>query len=592
MLPKMRKIIVAIMLLVTTNILQSQNQLIIPDTLSGSLVDLELTLQNGTHQFYNGINTITMGANGGILGPTLVLNQGDSVNIKVNNQLADTTTIHWHGMHVSAANDGGPHTTIAPSTTWNPSYRVLDKAGTYWYHPHLHKKTNYHVTMGIAGFIIVRDPEEAVLDLPRKYGVDDFPIVIQTKNFDANKQIVFPSNTDSVIMANATVNAVLNVPAQVVRLRLLNGSTQRVLNIGLSSSKEFYQIGSDGGLLANSLMLNRVRLASGERAEILVDFYDLQGQTVQLMSYASEFPNGIYGATYPGMGPGQVLNGYNPNPLNGNDFNIMQFNVVAPTADPVTTIPTTLVTVAPIPEGESDITRNLTLSPVSMGTNVLNGDFLINNQTFDMDVINYTVPFNNTEIWSITNQSPIGHPFHIHDVQFYILDRNGNPPPLNEQGRKDVVYVRSQETVRFITKFEDFSNDPVPYMYHCHMLTHEDDGMMGQFIVVDSSKVSIGDELITTIPESISIDSVYPNPFNPGTTIKYGINNTGLVDISIYDIGGRLINNLTNIHQQAGQYSVKWNGTDMSGSSVPAGIYISKVSLGNESKSVKLMLLK
>ncbi|MBK8372344.1 MAG: multicopper oxidase domain-containing protein [Saprospiraceae bacterium] len=103
----------------------------------------------------------------------------------------------------------------------------------------------------------------------------------------------------------------------------------------------------------------------------------------------------------------------------------------------------------------------------------------------DMDVINYEIPLNNIEIWELRNQSAISHPFHIHDIQFNILSRNGQTPPPNEQGLKDVVLVRPGETVRFITKFETFSNPHVPYMFHCHLLPHEDGGMMGQFIVTD-----------------------------------------------------------------------------------------------------------
>ncbi|MCA9735060.1 multicopper oxidase domain-containing protein, partial [candidate division KSB1 bacterium] len=463
----------------TLTFANAQNQITIPDTLNGTVFNLNL--QNGTYQFYAGQNTQTMGVNGAILGPTLIVNKGDFIDITVNNHLEDTTTIHWHGMHVSAANDGGPHTTIAPGASWNPRFTVLDKAGTYWYHPHLHEKTNLHVSKGIAGFIIVRDSEEAALELPRTYGVDDFPLVIQTKTFDANKKIVVPSNADTVLIVNATIDAALNVPAQVVRLRLLNGSSQRNFNIGLSDNRTFYQIGSDGGLLSVPNAVERLRLTPGERAEILLDFSNMQGQTLSLMSYAAEFANGIYGATNPGMGMMMSLNNYNPNPMNGTNFPIMQFIVTEKIANAITEIPTTLATVSPIPESAAVITRNLSLTAASMGPNSLNGKFLINNASFDMDVINYTIPLDNVEIWSITNLSPIAHPFHIHDVQFFILDRNGRAPVAAEQGRKDVVLIHPMETVRFITKFADFADDPVPYMYHCHMLTHEDDGMMGQF---------------------------------------------------------------------------------------------------------------
>ena len=510
---------------------QAQNAMLIPDTLSGS--NITLNLQNGTYQFYNGVNTTTMGVNGNILGPTLLLNKGQQINITVNNNIADTTTIHWHGMHVSSVNDGGPHTIILPGGSWHPAFQVMDRAGTYWYHPHLHRKTNEHVSKGIAGFVLVRDSDEAALVLPRKYGVDDFPVVIQTKTFTSSKQIVVPSNSDSVIMANATIDAYLDVPAQVIRLRLLNGSSQRVFKLGLSGNKTFSMIASDGGLLSAPVSLTRLQLAPGERAEILIDLSNMQGQSVYLKSYASELPNGIYGATNPGMMSGMVLNGYKPNPLNGADFNILKLNVVAATSNPVTSIPSSLVTVTPIPPSTSMITRNITFSPAQMGMNQLNGHFLINGVSFDMNVINYTIPLNNIEIWSLKNNSAIAHPFHIHDVQFYILDRNGVAPPPEEQGRKDVVLVKPQETVRFIAVFEDFADDTVPYMYHCHMLTHEDQGMMGQFAV--SSTVGIH-----TASEQINVLDVFPNPSNGSVEIQSD-GNVEIQRIDVYTADGRLV---------------------------------------------------
>ncbi len=507
----------------------TQNPLLIPDTLSGTTINL--TLQTDTFRFFpNGPVTNTMGANGAILGPTLLLNQGDSVNFSVNNQLPDTTTIHWHGMHVSSPNDGGPHTIILPGNTWNPSFTIRDKAATYWYHPHLHKKTDWHVSKGIAGLILVRDNEEAQLNLPRTYGVDDIPLVIQTKVFDTTNQILARNNSDTVLMVNATRNPYVDVPAQVVRYRILNGSSQRVFNLGLSNNETFYQIASDGGLLSAPYQTTRLQLAPGERAEILINLTGRQGDTLFLMSYASEFPNGIYGAAAPGMNASMPLNGYNPNPLNGTDFTIIQFNVVAQTANPVTTIPATLATVTPLDANTANITRTLTFSPVSMGFNQLNGDFLINNATFDMNVINYTIPYNNVEIWELRNQSAIAHPFHIHDVQFYILDRNGTPPAPNEAGRKDVVLVKPQETVRFITQFETFANDSVPYMYHCHMLPHEDGGMMGQFVV--SKNVAVPEYAFD------GTYNLYPNPSRDNAVIT---TSDKIVSVQVYNSLGEQV---------------------------------------------------
>jgi bilirubin oxidase len=557
--------------LIATSVI-AQNPLMIPDTLTGN--SISLTLQNGTHQFYSGQNTTTMGANGSVLGPTLLLNQGDFVSFSVNNQLADSTTIHWHGLHVAPENDGGPHTVIPPSAIWNPSFTILDKAATYWYHPHLHSKTNLHVSKGIAGMLLVRDSDEAAILLPRKYGIDDFPLVIQTKDFDGAYEIVVPSNSDDVVMVNATLDPELHTPAQVVRFRLLNGSSQRVFNLGLGNGQQFYQIASDGGLLAAPIALTRLLIAPGERAEILIDFTGMNGQTVFLKSFASEFPSGIYGATIPGMAAMLTLTGYDPNPLNGSDYDVLQFTIEPATSSPVTSIPASLVTVTPIPEANANITRTLTFTPVTMGPGQLNDGFLINSAPFDMAVINETIPLNNTEIWELTNQSGISHPFHIHDVQFYILDRDGNNPPANEQGRKDVVLVRPQETVRFIAKFEDFSNNTVPYMYHCHMLVHEDGGMMGQFVVVDST--------LTAIEKNISSHeiSVFPNPSNGEITIQLDVNEP--IRLELVNLLGENVLNFE---------SVSFN-SQLTLSSLPEGVLLLSITTAEGCRITKKVIVR
>jgi bilirubin oxidase len=507
----------------------AQNPLAIPPTLSGNTINLNL--QEGTTNFFPGTPTQTYGANGDLLGPTLILDRYDTVTINVTNNLMDTTTIHWHGMHVAPENDGGPHIVIPPGTTWSPEMPILDWAATHWYHPHLHMHTNTHVQKGIAGMIIVRDADEAALTLPRTYGVDDIPLVIQSKAFDSNNQIIVESALDTALMVNGTLDPVASVPEQVVRFRVLNGSSERVYNLGLSNGQTFYQIASDGGLLSAPVSMTRLMLAPGERAEILVNFAGLLGQPIQLMSYGSELPSAIYGATQPGMGAGQIIPNYTSNPLNGNNFVVLDFDVIAATASPVTTIPTLLVTHTPYLEANASVTRALSFSPVNMGPTAIQGPFLINMMPFDMMMINQFVPFENTEIWTLTNNSPIAHPFHIHDVQFYILDINGALPPLNQRGRKDVILVPAGGgIVRFIAKFDDFYNDSIPYMYHCHMLTHEDAGMMGQFLVR-----SPGAGLEENGAEN---EMIYPNPAQDQLTIE---SNFDKETISVFDASGRMV---------------------------------------------------
>jgi bilirubin oxidase len=475
-----------------------QNPLFIPDTLSGA--QLNLTMQNGSFGFHSGKSSRTMGFNGNILGPTLLLRKHQNISINVKNNLGELTTVHWHGMHVAPKNDGGPHIIIDTGKTWSPSFEVLDHASTHWYHPHLHEKTHAQVQMGLAGLIIVRDSTEAALSLPRTYGVDDIPLILQTKAFDTNQEIITGTTAlDTALYVNATRNPFIELPAQVVRLRVLNGASERVFLLGLSDNREFYQIGSDGGLLKAPVKLTRLMLAPGERAELLVLLDGLSGNTVYLKNYGSEIPNAYYGAKQPGMGAGQVIPNYGSNPLNGADFNLVEMRVVAQKPGGTTSIPTSLVSYTPWAENSANTTRTLTFMSSVMGPGAINGPFMINNAHFDMNVINYRVPFNNTEIWELRNQTPIAHPFHIHNVHFCVLSVNGVAPAAPLQGRKDVVVVPGGNgVVRFIAKFTDFYDDSIPYMYHCHMLTHEDHGMMGQFIVEPPCK------LIQKSPESVN----------------------------------------------------------------------------------------
>jgi len=282
--------------------------------------------------------------------------------------------------------------------------------------------------------------------------------------------------------------------------------------------------------------MTRYRMAPGQRADILVDLSADMGTNIQLMNYGSELPNAVYGAAQPGMGAGATasLVGYTDNPLNGADFQLLDISVVAQTTSPVSVIPSTLATLTPLLEGAENITRDLTFTSATMGD--LSGPFFINGSTFDMGTINYTVPLDNIEIWTLTNGTPIAHPFHIHDVQFYILDINGAAPPAELQGLNDVVLVPGGNgVVRFIAQFSDFASDTVPFMYHCHMLTHEDMGMMGQFLVVDGTGV---DEIIS----NEVLFNVYPNPSVTGSFTIDLSEMKGIPEFyEIFSIEGKLI---------------------------------------------------
>lgn len=529
----MKKLIVSVLFFLNA-FLFSQTQLLIPDTLVGP--NFNLNMHKDSVQFFpTGKKSQTYAFNlFSYLGPTLIFNKGNNINISVNNQIGDTTTVHWHGIHLPSKWDGGPHTPILPSATWSPAFTVMDNAATYWYHPHLHMKTAEQAIKGAAGLIIVRDPIEAALTLPRKYGVDDFPLIVQCQQYDSQNQAMPLGMQDSTILVNGaranygyTVNA--NMPAQVVRMRILNASGERAFNFGFSGNKSFHQIASDGGLLNTPYSTTRVRLAPGERAEILLNLSGMNGQTLYLMSYASELAMGIQG------GPTMPMPPWAPpmdSPLNGVDFNIMQITVVPQTSNPVTTIPSTLTTNTPYSVSSANVTRTIRFTADS--AMVMDGPFYFNDSTFNMMRIDYQIPINNVEIWKLVNETMVAHPFHIHDVQFYLFDRNSSTPGPEELGRKDVVLVPSGDSVMFITKFEDFADTIIPFMYHCHILMHEDDGMMGQFVVRPNlaSVNELGNDLSGFI--------VFPNPADSYVTIK--ISQTYFnpqLKITVTDILGR-----------------------------------------------------
>ncbi len=546
----------------------TQTQLVIPDTLIGPNYTLNMH-EDSVQFFQSGKNSHTYAFNQyKYLGPTLIFEKGANININVNNQLKDTTTVHWHGIHLPAMWDGGPHTPILPNSSWNPHFTVMDHAATYWYHPHMHMKTAEQAIKGAAGLIIVRDPIEAALVIPRKYGIDDFPLIIQSQQYDMNNQAMPLGMQDSTILVNGSranngYSVFANCPAQIVRFRMLNASGERAFNFGFSGNKQFHQIGTDGGLLNTPYTTTRLRLAPGERAEILLDLTGMNGQAIQLMSYASELPMGVQGGPTMPMPPGSAPM---DSPLNGLDYNIMQINVIPQTNNPITTIPTTLANNVPYSLTDASLTRTIRMT--ADNDMVMDGPFYFNDNSFNMMRIDYEIPLNNIEIWKLVNKTMVAHPFHIHDVQFYIIERSGQLPGFDDQGRKDVVLVPSGDSVMFITKFEDFADDMMPYMYHCHILMHEDDGMMGQFLVTENhSGLNKNGDLENQF-------EIYPNPvFNTFSIKSKNKDDLSPIQINVYSVSGvkildselNLIDNKVDVSNwDAGLYTIELTQNQLS----------------------------
>ena len=517
---------------------QTYNQLWIPDTLAGT--NFNLTLKDTMKQIrYSGQQTITAGINGNFWGPTLIFKKGDVVHMNIHNKLNDSTTIHWHGMHLPAVMDGGPHQVIPVNTIWQPYWKVTNNAATYWYHPHLHEMTEEQIAKGLGGLIIVRDSIESALALPRTYSVDDIPLVLTDRSFTTSNQFNVVPYGDSLVI-NGTMNAAYDVPAQIVRFRILNAAIERSFNIGFSDNRNFSIITSDGGLLDAPVSLNRYVLHAGERIEILVSFNAQAGQSFDLKAYNSTLANNVAGGE-------NFTGGPFANALGKKDFNMLHINVVAQTANAITTIPTTLTTNVLINSSTANITRHLTISdsagvttPTILGPNA----FILNHKLFNIKKNDYQVPLNNTEIWEITSSSAFGHPFHIHDVEFNIISVNGVAPVAAQAGWKDVVFIPGKtgggpggggtnSVVKFIAKFDDYADSIHPFMFHCHISLHEDEGMMGQFVVKDFS--STGVQNLFTEKDF----SLFPNPANSKLFINFNDANAQAYYITITDIVGR-----------------------------------------------------
>jgi bilirubin oxidase len=411
------------------------------------------------------------------------MNKGDLVQLNVTNNLADTTTTHWHGFHIPASMDGGPHQTVAPGETWHPSFVVKNNAATYWYHPHLHQKTFDQLTMGAGGLIIIKDPQEAALALPRTYGVDDIPLVFSSRRFLTNNQFSKNITVDiygDYMLTNGTLSAQVSLPKQVVRLRILNAEIERGLNLGFSDNRTFSVITNDGGLLDAPIPVSRVRVMPGERVELLVNLgTDAVGASLNLMAYNSGQTFGFPGQEGNPVTPTGNAGPINASLLNNTDFNVLHINVGAATTGAVTTLPTTLVTNTYWTNADVTNSRTITITGGGPGSN-----FSFDNKSFSHSVINQTIKLGAVEKWTIVNNAIFGHAIHIHDVQFKIISRSNGAVAPYESGWKDTFYLPLGSTVTVIAKFEDFASTSDAFMFHCHFSNHEDEGMMGQFLVV------------------------------------------------------------------------------------------------------------
>jgi FtsP/CotA-like multicopper oxidase with cupredoxin domain len=460
---------------------------------------------------------------GGYLGPVIRVRRGQRVRLDLFNHLSESTIIHWHGLHVPDTMDGHPRFAIGPGGRYRYEFAVDNRAGSYWFHPHPHGRTGKQVYAGLAGLFLVSDDEEAALSLPG--GAFDLPLVIQDRLIDADNQFVYPPGGDDAavepqrggmgrgmgggmmgrgmgmgrgrmgsmmagmmgvlgdrILVNGSLQSGRKVERRAYRLRLLNASNTRTLKLAWSDGTPLNVIASGGGLLAAPLQRDYLMLPPADRVELWADFgHWAAGSEAVLRSLA--FDGGIRGM----MGGDQEL-------ADGAAFDIHRFEV-GPGRAQVATLPATLSTVpAPQPRGAVNADRpkvfDLTMRMMAWG---------INGASFEMLGASplETVKLGTQEIWEFRNEGHgammgmvMPHSMHVHGLQFRVLAREVSPrfaadyATINaghvDAGWKDTVLVMPGERVRILLHFEDHAG---LFLYHCHMLEHEDTGLMRNYLV-------------------------------------------------------------------------------------------------------------
>lgn len=578
---------VLVIALLATGAIKAQtfgNEIQIPSVIDAPLIEIAVdstfhdfdpnntlpTVFQGTNYYPNNVATFGYNPVGGddmtYLGPTLIWHHDSVQTSRVVNNLDEFTTVHWHGAHVPARDDGGPHQPIeSAGGEWNINFTVMDDVTTLWYHPHLEDSTFIQVEKGLSGIIIVEDAGDTLINsLPHTYGEDDFPIIVQDRGFIFDSTSTPPSfsintgqNGGPTVVINGVVNPYVNVGPQMVRFRVLDGSSRQFYLIGVETSNgtklPIQLIGSDAGYLDAPVTVDSFATGPGIRNEFVMDLTGYADSTLYLVNDA---------ATLKSAWPGKVTAG-------GSNAQIMEIRVGSTPlgSNPILgPIPSQFPTYPTFPVSQISRVRNIPLQGFAAGgggTNPANIPFTINGNQFELNQINDTIKFDSTEEWHVLNESNAAHPFHIHDVHVDVLavyDSLGveiNPMPAEYIGRQDNVPVPAGWQVDFVTTFADFSDtlwmgDPARtaengYMYHCHILTHEDGyydatnlgahGMMQQFLVWN------GVTVMTDAPESVDNFGrsviFYPNPASDLLYLQGESKRASL--LMMYDLAGKEI---------------------------------------------------
>jgi FtsP/CotA-like multicopper oxidase with cupredoxin domain len=422
---------------------------------AAGVVEVELTASVVGLPLVAGKTTQVYAYNGRVPGPALELMEGDEVIVHFRNELPEETTVHWHGLHLPFEADGSPFHPVPSGGERVYRFRVRPgSAGTYWYHPHPHHRTASQVARGLHGGIVVRAPDD-----PLPATLTERLLILSDNRFLADGSIDLPDphslegridfengREGDVLFVNGEVMPTLSIRAgEVQRWRVLNASAGRFYRLALPGHT-FLHVGSDGGLFERPREVDEILLATAERVELLVRGIGSPGSTTTLRS----LPYDRYVNQTRPVDWEQTL-----------DLLALRYTDEPP-LEPVA-LPDRLRPIPPLDPALATATRTMVLT-----------QGFINGQAMDMERIDVRASVGATEIWELENLVGMDHPFHLHGFQFQVLDRDGVPEPYRSW--KDTVNVPRHQTVRFVVRYDDH---PGKWMFHCHILDHEDHGMMG-----------------------------------------------------------------------------------------------------------------
>jgi spore coat protein A len=565
-------------------------------------------------------------------GPTFLVNSGAPVYVRYWNDLplhhvlpVDTMisamrgmgwgdkprfVSHLHGGDVPAAFDGWPYATIDPgqmTTYWYPNSQ---KAATLWYHDHSMGITRLNAYAGIAGFYIVVDPYERGLGMPA--GPYEIGIALQDRQFYADGRLYYPATWEpehfgDVALVNGVIWPKLEVEPRKYRVHLLAGGNDRFWNVKLLACDSlgnvpvdsiggpaFYQVGTEQGLMPTTAVFNdplnplspRLLMGPGKRFDVIIDFAGKNGQYF-LMHNNARTP-------FKGVG--------NPAPDEVPLPELFLVHVKDTVVTDLSVIPMAAGKFKPMNPLKADFTRDVVMEEVmdSLGNPTM---IMLNGKMFN-DPVTELPELNSEEIWRWINTTEDVHPMHMHLVQFQVIDRQpfdmdtwmlqrkivftgpAVPPELGEVGWMDTQNAPPGFVTRTMQRFSRLGN----YVYHCHILAHEENEMMRPFTVVKRRPGVQGSPI--ELKADFFLDRCFPDPFEGHTSISYGVPNEQRARLSIYNALGQEIRTLVDGPVKGGAHQVLWDATDDAGNRVAAGTYFYKLSLASGVHTQKTTLLR